>query len=90
MKKVFTISHLKVLLNQLQAEEISFSRFVEILNQTSHTENEAAIIKAEKWEKLGDKISEFYQYDEDDDYSDDDMGGLDGIGEVAAMAFGYL
>lgn len=46
--------------------------------------------KAEKWDKLDNKISEYYkkEYDEaeDEEYGD----GLIGIGEAAARAFGYL
>lgn len=45
--------------------------------------------KAEKWDNLDKKISEFYPEDEntEDDMEDE---GLIGIGEVAARAFGYL
>lgn len=43
--------------------------------------------KAEKWDKLDVKIGRFYK--EDEDYIQEDGNFLD-IGEVAAIAFGYL
>lgn len=45
--------------------------------------------KAEKWDALGEKIDKYYpekEYEEDFDGSE----GLLGIGEAAAIAFGYL
>lgn len=47
--------------------------------------------KAEKWDSLYDKISEYY-VDEDDNIVEDDKhdGGLLDIGEIAARAFGFL
>lgn len=39
--------------------------------------------KAEKWDKLGEKISTYYE----DEESEGDLGD---IGEIAAIAFGYL
>lgn len=39
--------------------------------------------KADKWDKLESKIDAFYEYE-------DNEGDLCDIGEVAAMAFGYL
>ena len=41
-------------------------------------------IKSEKWDKLDEKIGKFYENDIDDE------GNLIDIGEVAAIAFGYL
>ena len=43
-------------------------------------------IKSEKWDKLDEKIGKFYENDIDDE----DEGNLIDIGEVAAIAFGYL
>lgn len=34
MKRIFTVALVRELFNQLQKEEISFSRLVEILNET--------------------------------------------------------
>lgn len=45
--------------------------------------------KAEKWDKLDKAIGEFYP-EEDENYSDTEEGDLGDIGEIAAMAFGYL
>ena len=49
-------------------------------------------IKAEKWDKLDEKIGKFYENDIDDEENEDgeDEGNLIDIGEVAAIAFGYL
>ncbi len=41
--------------------------------------------KAQKWDELDDKISEFYPED-----NDENAGDLGDIGEVAARAFGWL
>jgi hypothetical protein len=47
--------------------------------------------KADKWDKLEEKISKFYAEKGDDDYDEGaDESGLIGIGEVAASAFGFL
>lgn len=46
--------------------------------------------KANKWDQLGKEIHTFY-FDEDGNEQPDDYGdGLIGIGEVAAMAYGWL
>ena len=49
-------------------------------------------IKSEKWDKLDEKIGKFYENDIDDEENEDgeDEGSLIDIGEVAAIAFGYL
>lgn len=41
--------------------------------------------KADKWDELDKKIAKFYPEDESED-----PGDLCDIGEVAAVAFGYL
>jgi len=46
-----------------------------------------ALIKADKWDILDEKIGAFYV---DDVSTEDDESGLVGIGEIAAVAFGYL
>lgn len=46
--------------------------------------------KAEKWDSLDKQVAKFY-VDENGDEIDEDAGGdLGDIGEVAAIAFGYL
>ena len=54
--------------------------------------NEKYKIKSEKWDKLDEKIGKFYENDIDDEENEDgeDEGNLIDIGEVAAIAFGYL
>ena len=49
-------------------------------------------IKSEKWDKLDEEIGKFYENDIDDEENEDgeDEGNLIDIGEVAAIAFGYL
>ena len=49
-------------------------------------------IKSEKWDKLDEKIGKIYENDIDDEENEDgeDEGNLIDIGEVAAIAFGYL
>lgn len=48
-------------------------------------------IKADKWDKLDEKISKFYPDGHTDDTEDNEYDdGLIGIGEAAARAFGYL
>ncbi len=47
-------------------------------------------LKAEKWDKLDEKISTFYYDEEFDATGEEDTGGLISIGEAAAHAFGYL
>jgi hypothetical protein len=42
--------------------------------------------KAEKWDKLDDKISKFYP----EEIGEEPTGDLGDIGEAAAMAFGYM
>lgn len=44
--------------------------------------------KADKWDSLDDQISKFYLDDEDNE--EEFEGDLCDIGEIAAMAFGYL
>lgn len=54
--------------------------------------------KSEKWAELDEEIGKFYENDTDDDDNEDDEeneddeseGNLIDIGEVAAMAFGYI
>jgi len=50
--------------------------------------------KADKWDKLDDEIGAFYNeetYDAENDCDfDESEGDLGSIGEVAAIAFGYL
>ena len=46
--------------------------------------------KAKKWDKLDEKIGKFYFDEVGDELPDDEGGDLCQIGEVAAMAFGYL
>lgn len=47
--------------------------------------------KAEKWDALHEKISEYYIEEGEEGYDPmKDENGLLGIGEVAALAFGYL
>jgi hypothetical protein len=43
--------------------------------------------KAEKWDKLDAEISECYS---DENLSEESETDLGSIGEIAAMAFGYL
>lgn len=45
--------------------------------------------KAEKWDELDEKIGRFYDGEEDNE-EEGIEGDLCDIGEVAAMAFGYL
>ena len=42
--------------------------------------------KAERWDKLADKIAKFYPENHDENFE----GDLGDIGEAAAIAFGYL
>jgi hypothetical protein len=48
--------------------------------------------KAEKWDALRDEISKYYSENDDEDKDEDfdDSMGLIGIGEKAAVAFGFL
>ena len=46
--------------------------------------------KAEKWDKLEEKVSEYYKDGTDDTIDDEYDDGLLGIGEASARAFGYL
>jgi len=46
--------------------------------------------KAEKWDKLGEKIATFYTFDEEGNELEDEGGDLCDIGEAAASAFGWL
>ena len=46
--------------------------------------------KSEKWDKLEEKISEYYKETTDDTEDEEYDSGLLGIGEAAARAFGYL
>ena len=50
--------------------------------------------KAKKWDDLGDSIASFYG-DEEAEFDEDgpslvDIGDLVDIGEIAAMAYGFL
>ena len=52
--------------------------------------NDSEVIdKAEKWDKLAEKISTFY-FDEEGNELEDVCGDLCDIGEAAASAFGWL
>ena len=46
--------------------------------------------KAESWDALRKKIDKFYPYDEETGEELESDGDLGDIGEVAAIAFGYL
>ncbi len=46
--------------------------------------------KAKKWDELEKQISACYVDDEGNELSDDEGGDLCTIGEIAAMAFGFL
>ena len=47
--------------------------------------------KADKWDALDKKIAKYYAEPDDEDYDKSlDESGLIGIGEAAAIAFGYL
>ena len=64
------------------------------MENVTMTAEEAATLKAkaEKWDKLGEEIAKFY-CDKDGEYSEDKpeaSGDLCDIGEVAAMAYGWL
>ncbi len=64
------------------------------MKNVTMTKEEAATLKskAEKWDKLENEISEFYT-DADGEYSEENpkrQGDLCDIGELAAMAFGWL
>mgnify|MGYP003437561107 CR=1 FL=1 len=67
---------------------------VDAPNATTSIENliEKYKIKSEKWDKLDEEIGKFYENDIDDEENEDgeDEGNLIDIGEVAAIAFGYL
>lgn len=52
----------------------------------AHAKNAAYKEKADKWDILDQKISEFYD-ENNPKYAE---GGLDQIGEIAAIAFDYL
>ena len=49
-------------------------------------------IKAEKWDKLSEKIAKCYVDENGDELSEEDLEGIDlgTIGEIAASAFGWL
>ena len=48
--------------------------------------------KAEKWDKLSEKIAKCYVDENGDELSEEDLEGIDlgTIGEIAASAFGWL
>jgi len=46
--------------------------------------------KANKWDKLDAQILKCYQDENGKEYSEDEGGDLCTIGEIAAIAFGYL
>lgn len=47
-------------------------------------------IKSNKWDKLDEKLAEFYSDEHNDPNEEDGEPGLIEIGEAAASAFGYL
>ncbi len=58
--------------------------------EISQEEYNALKIKADKWDKLDVQISNFYLQDMGEFDENDSEGDLSTIGELAAMAFGYL
>ena len=83
------------IVNQIPRKEVDGDA-VDAPSATTSIENliEKYKIKSEKWDKLDEKIGKFYENDIDDeeneDGEDEDEGNLIDIGEVAAIAFGYL
>lgn len=53
-------------------------------------QNRELKLKAAKWDALHEKIHRFYFDENDNELADNEGGDLIDIGEVAAMAFGYL
>lgn len=47
-------------------------------------------VKAEKWDALDKKIEAFYFDKDGNELPEDEQYNLDGIGEAAASAFGYM
>ena len=81
------------IVNQIPRKEVDGDA-VDAPSATTSIENliEKYKIKSEKWDKLDEKIGKFYENDIDDEENEDgeDEGNLIDIGEVAAIAFGYL
>ena len=81
------------IVNKIPRKEVDGDA-VDAPSATTSIENliEKYKIKSEKWDKLDEKIGKFYENDIDDEENEDgeDEGNLIDIGEVAAIAFGYL
>lgn len=61
-----------------------------ILTKEEFKEYQEALKKAKSWDDLGRKIAECYIDEDGNDLSEDDQKDLGHIGEVAAIAFGWL
>ncbi|KAA2223019.1 hypothetical protein [Chryseobacterium sediminis] len=78
------------LVNQGGGRMPSFSGYYATLKGDSWG-NSPYKAKADKWDKLDEKIATFYPDGYTDDTEDNEYDdGLIGIGEAAASAFGYL
>lgn len=67
--------------------EYNFSKTTKDWMEKLATHLDLYKMKADKWDELDKKISEFYPEGAEDN---DDYGDLADIGEIAAIAFGYL
>lgn len=74
-----------IVINRCSYQINTLECFLEIAKKG--LESKSAIQKkADKWDKLDEKIGKFYE----DDSEDENEGDLGDIGELAASAFGYL
>lgn len=78
------------IVNQGGGKMPNFSGYYATLRGNSWGDNPYKV-KADKWDKLDEKIAKFYPERPIDDTEEDEYDeGLIGIGEAAASAFGYL
>ena len=81
-KNVFSIKQFVCLVQEQETEKETQALADHLIKQLE---------KAQKWDELDEKISKYYPDEPNDDNQNDGFDdGLIGIGEAAALAFGYL
>lgn len=75
------------MLKNRASHNITLLESFKILADEALIEQNLMTVKCKKWDDLDKKIAEYYPENIDDNEIDD---GLIGIGEKAAIAFGYL
>lgn len=82
--------HIPIVSKQNDTDRMDIYITEKALRTIFETHFPTTVNNAKLWKELDDKIAAFYFDDEGEELDDNDGGDLVQIGEVAAIAFGYL